>query len=134
VISDMRYEAVLTFKYICWHNLIRSCDWLYIYVPFGKQTSEWNYDLSISIYISLKTWLSLQTWSCVTLLFLISVSAVQVIWLLFRTLSYWGFQAQHFGLWIFFRLEKPEMMGSIQNNSWISSDTFKLCSMIIRNI
>jgi hypothetical protein len=37
------------------------------------------------------------------------------------------FGAHHFGLWIFFptRLEKLEIMGSIQNNSQVSSETFK---------
>jgi len=43
-ISDSRYEAVITFKYIRTYvyiyNLIRSCDWLYIYVPFRKQTLQ----------------------------------------------------------------------------------------------
>jgi hypothetical protein len=51
-INDLRYEAVFMFKYLCTYvyiyNLIRSCDWLYIYVPFRKQTLEWNYDLGIS--------------------------------------------------------------------------------------
>lgn len=52
-ISDSRYEAVITFKYIRTYvyiyNLIRSCDWLYIYVPFRKQTLQWNCDLGISV-------------------------------------------------------------------------------------
>jgi len=52
-ISDLRYEAVITFKYVCTYvyicNLIWSCDLLYIYVPFRKQTLQWNYDLGISV-------------------------------------------------------------------------------------
>lgn len=136
-IIDLRYEAVLLFKYlhtyVYIYNLIQSCDLLYIYVPFRK-----HFAVKLCLrYISLKN-----------MAFSANLTFVQLsrFWYLQVQCRLYDCYLGHYhtgvlkhiildcGFFFPQRSEKCDIMGSIQNNSHISSETFKPCSSIIRHI